>query len=101
MLEFQRAVAESDPVAARKALLDWAKARWRDHPPLNLEQLALRLGATAASPIEDLMRAAYGHSDQAWNGADLLRVVQDAGLGDTASRSAGTPPGGLAALHRA
>jgi hypothetical protein len=98
--EFQRAVAESDAVAARRALLDWAKARWRDHPPLNLEQLVQRLGAGASGPIEDLMRATYGHSDRSWNGAELLRVVQDSDSVGTASRSAGEQRGGLAALHR-
>ena len=33
-------------------------------------------GPSAAGPIENLMRAAYGHSDQPWNGAELLYVVQ-------------------------
>lgn len=78
LASLQRAAAEQDASAARRALLAWGLARWPDSPPANLEQLAARLGGAALQPIAELNQAVYGNRSRDWSGDALVGVIADA-----------------------
>ncbi|AKH21461.1 BatD family protein [Sedimenticola thiotaurini] len=73
---FQSACQNGDPVAAQRALLDWAAAHWPEDPPRGLEALARRLSDPAAcAALEELNRALY-RERTGWNGTSLATALQ-------------------------
>jgi hypothetical protein len=65
----RRACADSDPRAARAALLAWGRSRWNGAGPKGLGELAERLGdGTAREALADLDRAVYAQGGLAWDG---------------------------------
>ncbi|MDZ7750270.1 MAG: BatD family protein [Gammaproteobacteria bacterium] len=56
-----RACRGQNPLAARDALLVWGRARWPEDPPVNLGQLAARVGpGELADLVTELDPALYG-----------------------------------------
>lgn len=74
------------PDDARRALLDWARQRWPERPPLGLKDLAVRIEDPALAPLlQALDRACYHGGD--WNGETLAQALS--GLGKRGPRSNG------------
>lgn len=68
--QFRRACRANDAAAARRHVLDWARAAFPDPPPAGLNALATRLGdAELGSLLLALDRACYAGGD--WQGAAL------------------------------
>jgi hypothetical protein len=92
---FRQACRDNDPNAARRTLLDWARATWLHNPPLGLQALADRLDDTELkSLLKQLDGACY--ADRAWEGTGLADRLQ-ALDGDTKQASPAIP--GLAGLY--
>ncbi len=78
----QAACRANGAADARRALLDWARQRWPDRPPLGLKDLASRFGdASLSKPLQELDRACYCSGD--WNGEALARALDDGKLRQT------------------
>jgi len=71
---FQSACRINDPVAARRALLEWAQARWPDAPPAGLRALAGRLDPEVDALLIDLDRACFAGGQ--WNGSALAQALK-------------------------
>ena len=70
---FQQACRENNAQAARRHLLDWARATWPQDPPAGLKALAERMDDGAFKPLlNQLDRACY--TDGIWQGAPLLEL---------------------------
>ncbi len=101
LASLKRAVAGRDLLATRRALFEWSLARWPDHPPANLEQLAARLGGSAPLEIVELNRALYGEKAGDWSGEALVRLIADASKNRRNAAGTAQPSGeGLAALYK-
>jgi hypothetical protein len=67
---FRQACQANDPQAARRHLLDWARATWPNDPPLGLQALSDRLDdADLKSLLKQLDRVCYAGG--AWEGKSL------------------------------
>lgn len=71
----ERACIDNDAGAARRALLDWAAARWPDAPPRRLDDVAMRWPPDAAAILREIDRARYANGVAAWRGDDAWRVL--------------------------
>lgn len=68
---FQQACHNNDAPAARRHLLDWARATWPQDPPIGLKALAERMSDDRFKPLlGELDRACY--ADGEWQGTALL-----------------------------
>ncbi len=73
---FQQACRANDPHAARRHLLAWASAIWRDDPPLGLKELSRRMkDAKVTDALRQLDRACY--TGKAWHGEDLALSIPE------------------------
>ncbi len=71
---FRQACRDHDALAARRHLLDWARANWPQDPPLGLNALARRLpDARQRGLLRELDRACYAGGD--WNSAQLVDAL--------------------------
>lgn len=92
---FRQACHDDDPHAARRTLLDWARATWPLDPPLGLQALSDRLGdAESTSLLKQLDRVCYAGGT--WTGKPLADTLMRLD-GNTKGRTAATP--GLAGLY--
>jgi hypothetical protein len=64
----RQACRADDPRAARRALLEWAAARWPEDSPRRLETLAQRLGGEGAAALRELDRRLYADTAGSWDG---------------------------------
>ncbi len=64
-----KACRAGDPRAARAALLDWAAARWSQHPPRRLDELAARMDEPMWPLLRELDRCLYAGDERTWPGA--------------------------------
>lgn len=72
---FQQACHANDPHAARRYLLEWARATWPHDPPLGLQALADRLGDAGPKPLlKQLDRVCY--TGGAWEGTSLVNALK-------------------------
>ena len=72
---FLQACRENNAQAARRHLLDWARATWPHNPPAGLKALAERLDDEKFKPLmNQLDRACY--TDGAWQGAALQELKE-------------------------
>ncbi|MBK5965027.1 hypothetical protein CCR95_13265 [Thiocystis minor] len=68
--QVEKTCLAGDARAARAALLDWARARWPDHAPQGLSQLASRLGGKEIGDLLNAIdRAIYAPPSEVWDGA--------------------------------
>ena len=93
---FRQACQANDPHAARRHLLEWARATWPHDPPLGLQALADRLDDVDLKPLlKQLDRVCYAGG--AWDGkllADELKALggNRKGLSPAAPELAGLYP---------
>lgn len=88
---FRQACRVDDPHAARRHLLEWARAAWPHDPPLGLQALADRLDdARLQTLLKQLDRACYAGG--AWEGALLAAELK------TLAGGAKGPPGNAPVL---
>jgi len=72
---FRQACHDNDPLAARRHLLEWARAAWPHDPPLGLQALAGRLGdAELGLLLKQLDRVCYAGG--AWQGGPLVEKMK-------------------------
>jgi hypothetical protein len=92
---FRQACSGNDAAAARRHLLDWARAAWPHDAPAGLNALARRLEDPAVSPLlRQLDRACYAGGD--WHGKPLAEAL--AAL-PSAEQKAGGKTSELASLY--
>lgn len=71
---FRQACSDNDAAAARRHLLDWARATWTQDPPAGLNALAQRLkDPRQTALLRELDRACYAGGD--WHGAPLAAAL--------------------------
>lgn len=88
---FQQACRANDPHAARRHLLAWASAIWRDDPPLGLNELSRRLQDERVNhALRQLDRACY--TGKAWLGADLALSISEKPVQTAESKSSPALP---------
>jgi len=64
-----------DPRGVRRALLDWAQAKWPDSPPVGLRDITARLeDPEITARLLELDRACF--AGEVWNGAELLKAFE-------------------------
>jgi hypothetical protein len=63
----------NDAVAAKAAVLAWARRRWPEHPPLSLTAVARRCPPPLREALIDLDRALYAQVPANWQGQLLWR----------------------------
>jgi hypothetical protein len=86
---FRQACNDNDAAAARRHLLDWARAVWPHDAPAGLNALARRLDDPAATRLlRELDRACYAGGD--WRGEPLAQAL--VALPDAAGRAKGKAP---------
>jgi hypothetical protein len=83
----QAACAASDADAARRALLEWAEARFPAAPPRSLGALASELAGDVAQETLDLEAHIYGAAPEPWDGRALSRALAEL----DAARGSGNP----------
>ncbi len=73
-IELKRACESGDSAAARLAIIDWGKARWKTEPSMNLERIAELLGSeTVSEALAQLDADIYRSGDeQQWPANDFL-----------------------------
>jgi hypothetical protein len=80
----RKACSADDPVAARDALMGWAKAKWPEHGPLTPGAVATKLeDLPLAAAVAELDRALYAPGrdpgfSSSWSGAGLWRAFKAA-----------------------
>jgi hypothetical protein len=72
------ACAVNAPAQARAALLAWARARWPEHPPQGLTDIAAR-EPTLAKLLDELNRELYANGEQQWQGNALDNALKKLG----------------------
>lgn len=63
--------------AVRDALIQWAKVVWPQHPPSNLDSIAMRLPVIAARQINRLSVSLYGQHRSDWDAKAIWQVIQN------------------------
>lgn len=76
LVALRLACQQSDPEAARSALLAWANCRWREHAA-SLEALRRHASPALAAEIDALNRALYGARTTDWQGQALFAAVRE------------------------
>ncbi len=67
--DLDRACRANDPQAARAAILAWSAARWAEHPPRGLGELAVRLQRQESrAALQGLDRLLYRGRSERWDG---------------------------------
>lgn len=84
----RQACLKNDPVAARKALVEWALLRYGVN---DLDAIADHSGEVLKSELLKLNRALYGDGEQSWNGDHLLRLLGEMGKGARVDAAADEP----------
>jgi len=92
----REACLKHDPIAARLALLEWAKARWPHERPASLGEVANLAGGELAKEIANLSRSLYSQAGANWQGDGLWSAVQSLASEQTIKSG----KGGLEPLYR-
>ena len=76
-LHLERACAANDAVAARRGLLDWSRAYWRDEGISSLRQIAARCAQQSwTDELARLDAAVFAAQAGEWAGQGLLRLLR-------------------------
>lgn len=70
--DLKRACQNGDAKAANRVLIQWANHQWPVHSPMNLNQIAERVGGEFGDSLSQLNDHLYGSSRQSWNAIYLL-----------------------------
>jgi hypothetical protein len=92
--QLKRACRDNDPMAARRALEQWARLRW---PELTPEALETVLAQATRNEYDALNRHLFSGRPEAWQGQRLWAAFDAASGGDEAVNHTGAA--GLAALY--
>ena len=74
--ELQHALKTGNQNQIRSALLDWSAALYPERAPGNLEELAALCGEPLKQQVEAFSRSLYSRNAEAWDGQELLEIVQ-------------------------
>jgi len=74
--QLQTACNSKQPTTVRDALIQWAKTRWPQDPPNNLEDIAIRLPMDAARDINRLSTSLYGQDKDDWDAQAIWRAIK-------------------------
>lgn len=77
MAQLKHVCAESNPVAAKDAILDWARNIWSDNPATNLEEVSKRCDGKLGVEIEVVNRLLYSKEALQWNGKELWNAIKE------------------------
>jgi hypothetical protein len=88
----------NDAVAAKGAVLAWARRRWPEHPPISLIAVARRCAAPVSEALLELDRSLYGQTAATWQGQGLWRQFAAHRIGK--KDKAGSKDDGLDPLYR-
>lgn len=87
--------------AAMSALLEWGRALWPQQAPVNVRDVALRLGQTELiEAVQGLQDSIYAQSSRDWQGETLWRLIEPIQTAPSTPQTATTPvPSVLPALY--
>ena len=77
MAQLKRVCAESNPVAAKDAILDWARNIWLDNPASNLGEVSKRCDGKLGMEIEIVNRLLYSKEALQWDGKELWNAIKE------------------------
>jgi hypothetical protein len=100
LTRLEKACRANDARAARQALLEWAAARWPDHPPRRLETLGRRLDDNATGLLRALDQELYAPTPQGWDGGEFWRRLAPALKGSSQRRAVSTQDAVLPPLYQ-
>ena len=86
-LRLEQACADNDAVAARRELIGWSRARWRDERISSLRQIAARCGLQSGTDeLARLDAAVFAAAPGAWQGQGLRRLLKQQRRGGAARK---------------
>jgi hypothetical protein len=89
-LKAARGAAErGDATAARSAVLEWSRRRWRDDPPRSIGDVARRVAEPLATELVNLNRVSYGPERVSWDGRPLARALRSQRVNEPRTRGSG------------
>ncbi|MFT5426133.1 MAG: hypothetical protein ACI9ZT_001074 [Gammaproteobacteria bacterium] len=77
MAQLKHVCAESNPVAAKDAILDWARNIWSDNPATNLGEVSKRCDGKLGMEIEIVNRLLYSKEALQWDGKELWNAIKE------------------------
>jgi hypothetical protein len=80
--EARKAAVNDDAAGVRRALIEWARLEWPDHPPRSLGELARRVSDPLKQELEALSAASYGRGDAEWDGRATARAIRSFSVAD-------------------
>lgn len=93
--ELQHALKAGSQSQIRSALLNWGVAIYPERAPGNLEELATLCGEPLKQQVEAFSRSLYSRNAEAWDGQELMKIVQQLGK----NRTEGTDSNKLPPLY--
>ena len=96
--QLQIACQKNQSTAVRGALIQWAKTRWPQDPPNNLEDIAMRLPTEAARQLNRLSTSLYGQDKDDWDAQAIWQVIKS--LPTTSNSPSDTNDDSLEPLYR-
>lgn len=90
--KLSKACSAGDAREAMNALIAWGAARWPDNPPVNVDELARRLGSKRLSDgVAALNKQLYAGGQDNWDGAAMRSALDDLKGGERPERDQRTP----------
>jgi len=74
MQQVESACRKNDPVACKRALLDWAATHWREQAPRSLGEISARLDNEINEPVDTLNNVLYGNNRSNWDGGQFWQA---------------------------
>jgi len=96
--QLQTACQKNQPAAVRDALTQWAKTRWPQDPPNNLDDIAMRLPVEASRHINHLSTSLYGQGKDDWDAHAIWQAIK--GFPATSDNTSNTNDDALEPLYR-
>ncbi len=86
--EARKAAINDDAAGVRRALIEWARLEWPDHPPRSVGELARRVNEPLQQELETLSAVSYGRGEAEWDGRATARAIRSFSVIDDASDEA-------------
>lgn len=74
--EARKAAVNDDAAGVRRALIEWARLEWPEHPPRSVGELARRVSDPLKQELETLSAVSYGRGDAEWDGRATARAIR-------------------------